>query len=221
MSTRTKLGAAAIIAAVSTLQTLDVSAREKPGFYTNLYLGPSALLSTNATETRNSGGTASGSASFDPGIGIGGAVGYRYGNGWAAELAWDYRRHGLKRLGGTSVDGDFASNTFFLNGYYRFAKFGVVRPFVGAGLGWAQEVDIDIKRNGRELSYSRSGGVAFQGILGGEIDLSANWSLVGDVRAMGVSTGSFKAEDSSAGGRITRDPNYVPISLNLGLTYRF
>jgi hypothetical protein len=221
MSARATLGAASILAAAVTFSACDVAANEKRGFYTNLYLGPSGLLSTDLTESRTQGGTASGSASFDPGFGFGGAVGYRYGNGWAAELAWDYRRHGLKRLGGTSVDGDFASNTFFLNGYYRFAKWGVVRPFVGAGLGWAQEVDIDIKRNGRELSYSRSGGVAFQGILGGEIDLSANWSLVGDVRAMGVSTGSFKAEDSSAGGRITRDPNYVPVSINLGLSYRF
>lgn len=221
MSVRAKLGAVSIIVAASTFSACDASAAEKRGFYTNVYVGPSGLLSTNLTESRTQGGTASGSTSFDPGIGFGGAFGYRYGNGWAAELAWDYRRHGLKRLGGSSVDGDFASNTFFLNGYYRFAKWGVVRPFVGAGVGWAQEVDIDIKRNGRALSYSRSGGVAFQGILGGEVDLSANWSLVGDVRAMGVSSGSFKAEDAGAGGRISSDPSYRPVSINLGLSYRF
>ena len=209
------------IAAASALSAFDASAQDAAGRYVNLYLGSSSLSSTSLTESRTSGGSASGNASFDTGVGFGGAFGYRYGNGWAAEVAWDFRRHGLKQIGSSPVDGDFASNTFFVNGYYRFAKWGDIRPFVGAGLGWTQEIDIDINRGGRELSYSRSGAAAVQVMFGGELDLSAKWSLVGDVRLMRVSTGSFKAEDSSAGGRITRDPNYVPISLNLGLTYRF
>lgn len=220
MSVQSKLGAAAI-AAASTIAAFGASAHDTAGFYANLYAGPSFLSSTNLTETRSAGGNVSGNASFDTGFGFGGAVGYRYGNGWAAELAWDYRSQGLKRVGGTTADGDFASNTFFVNGYYRFAKWGIVRPFVGAGVGWTEEIDIDINRNGRSLSYSRSGAVAVQGILGGEIDLSAKWSLVGDIRAMGVSSGSFSAENGNAGGTLSGDLEYRPVSLNIGLSYRF
>jgi outer membrane protein W len=220
MSVQSKLGAAAI-AAASTIAAFGASAHDTAGFYANLYAGPSFLSSTNLTETRNAAGNVSGNASFDTGFGFGGAVGYRYGNGWAAELAWDYRSQGLKRVGGTTADGDFASNTFFVNGYYRFAKWGIVRPFVGAGVGWTEEIDIDINRNGRSLSYSRSGAVAVQGILGGEIDLSAKWSLVGDIRAMGVSSGSFSAENGNAGGTLSGDLEYRPVSLNIGLSYRF
>lgn len=220
MSVQSKLGAAAI-AAASAIAAFGASAHDTAGFYANLYAGPSFLSSTNLTETRSAGGNVSGNASFDTGFGFGGAVGYRYGNGWAAELAWDYRSQGLKRVGGTTADGDFASNTFFVNGYYRFAKWGIVRPFVGAGVGWTEEIDIDINRNGRSLSYSRSSAVAVQGILGGEIDLSAKWSLVGDIRAMGVSSGSFSAENGNAGGTLSGDLEYRPVSLNIGLSYRF
>lgn len=220
MSVQSKLCAAAI-AAASTIAAFGASAHDTAGFYANLYAGPSFLSSTNLTETRSAGGNVSGNASFDTGFGFGGAVGYRYGNGWAAELAWDYRSQGLKRVGGTTADGDFASNTFFVNGYYRFAKWGIVRPFVGAGVGWTEEIDIDINRNGRSLSYSRSGAVAVQGILGGEIDLSAKWSLVGDIRAMGVSSGSFSSENGNAGGTLSGDLEYRPVSLNIGLSYRF
>ncbi|MDV7399745.1 hypothetical protein RZS08_50490, partial [Arthrospira platensis SPKY1] len=93
--------------------------------------------------------------------------------------------------------------------------------FVGAGIGWAQEVDIDITRNGQELSYSRSGGAAIQAIVGGEIDISDRWSLVGDVRWTRVNSGTFKAENASSGGVLTGKPKYQPLSLNLGVTYKF
>ncbi|MCA3071053.1 MAG: porin family protein [Rhodocyclaceae bacterium] len=221
MSVHARSGAALIIAMASTFSAFDASAKDVAGRYVSLYAGPSSLSSTTLTESRTSGGTASGDTSFDTGVGFGGAFGYRYGNGWAAEVAWDFRRHGVKKIGTSSVDGDFASNTFFVNGYYRFAKWGDIRPFVGAGLGWTQEIDIDIKRNGRELSYSRSGAAAVQVMFGGEWDLSPKWSLVGDVRLMRVSTGTFDAEDAAAGGRISGDIKYRPVSINLGVTYRF
>ncbi len=221
MSAHARSGAALLLVMASTFAAPEVFARDTAGRYVNLYAGSSSLSSTTLTESRTSGGTASGNTSFDTGVGFGGAFGYRYGNGWAAEVAWDFRRHGIKQIGASPVDGDFASNTFFVNGYYRFAKWGDIRPFVGAGLGWTQEIDIDINRGGRELSYSRSGAAAVQVMFGGELDLSAKWSLVGDVRLMRVSTGSFKAEEPAAGGAISGDVKYRPVSINLGVSYRF
>jgi outer membrane protein W len=221
MSVRARSTAAMAIVAAFALPAVQASAQETAGRYFSVYVGPSSLSSTTVSESRGAGGVASGSATFDTGVGIGGAFGYRYGNGWAAEVAWDYRRHGLKQIGGSTVDGDFASNTFFLNGYYRFSKWGNIRPFVGAGIGWTQELDIDISRSGRELSYSRSGGTAIQVMFGGEMELSPRWSLLGDVRVMRVGNGTFKAEDAAAGGTISGDLRYRPVSVNLGLSYRF
>lgn len=203
------------------LSPSSVLAQETPGSYASLYVGSSNLSSTTVTESRLLGPVLSGKASFGSGLGAGGAIGYRYGNGLAAELAWDYRRHDLKRVGAAVVGGDFASNTFFLNGYYRFPKTGSLRPFVGAGIGWNQEIDIDIERGGLGLSYSRSGSVAFQAIVGGEIELTDKWSLVADLRWMRINAGAFKPENAAAGGLLLNKPKYQPAAFHLGVSYRF
>lgn len=221
MSAKVKLCASFLVAATVTLAAFDTSAHDVSGFYSTIYVGPSILPSTNLTETRSGSTTSTGRARFDSGFGAGGAFGYRYGNGLAAEIAFDYRSHSLNRLGGASVEGDFASKTLFLNGYYRFAKWGVVRPFAGAGVGWTQEIDLDIKRDGRAISYSRSGALALQGILGGEVELSERWSLVGDLRVMQIGSGRFKTETQGTGGAISGNLGYSPISANFGLSYRF
>jgi len=208
-------------AAITAFTTTATLSKEEPGSYLNLYTGTSNLSSTNLTESRPAASTLNGKAKFGSGVGLGGSYGYRYGNGWAAEIQWDYRRHDLKNVAGTTLDGDFASNTLFLNGYYRFDKIGSIRPFLGAGIGWTQEIDIDITRNGQELSYSRSGGAAIQAIAGGEYDISEKWSLVGDLRWMRVNSGTFKAENAASGGVLVGKPKYQPVSLNLGLSYKF
>ena len=221
MLAKANLSTALLLAAATSLAAFEAAAHDTSGFYSTIYVGPSFLPSTNLTETRSPGTTASGDARFDTGVGVGGAFGYRYGNGLAAEIAFDYRTHGLKSIGGTTADGDFASKTVFLNGYYRFAKWNVVRPFVGAGLGWTPEIDFDINRDGRSLSYSRSGALALQGIVGGEVELTERWSLVGDLRIKQIGSGSFKSENAGAASAISGDLDYRPISANLGLSYRF
>ncbi|MFM8609298.1 MAG: outer membrane beta-barrel protein [Burkholderiaceae bacterium] len=210
-----------LIAAAAALTATASLATDAAGSYIHLYGGPSTLSSTQLGESRPGLPTLNGKASFASNIGLGGAYGYRYGNGWAAEIQWDYRRHYLKSIAGATYDGDFASNVLFVNGYYRFNKVGSFRPLIGAGIGWAQETDIDIARNGQELSYSRSGGMAVQAIVGGEMDLAKKWSLVGDVRWMRINSGSFKAENTAAGATLLGQPKYQPVSVNLGITYKF
>jgi outer membrane protein W len=109
-------------------------------------------------------------------------VGRRFGNGWAAEVAWDERGNFLERVGDVAVDGNVFSTVVFLNGYYRFPAWGTVRLFIGAGLGYVIGLDIDVDRDGAEQEYSRRGGLAVQAIAGGEYSLSSRWSLSGDVR---------------------------------------
>jgi outer membrane protein W len=201
------------------LVPLSVAAQDKSGFYASVFGGPSATPSTRFSESRATGPAVGGKVEFGSGIGFGLAVGQRYSNGWAAELALDERGNTLKRVGGVAVDGNIFSEVVFLNGYYRFPAQGAIRPFIGAGLGYVVGLDIDVDRNGTEQEYSRKGGVALQAIAGGEYSLSSHWSLSGDVRWSRIGSGTFKA--STAGTTLSGDPKYQPVSLNLSVSYRF
>jgi opacity protein-like surface antigen len=207
------------IAAVVLLAPLSAAAQDEPGYYVSVYGGPSAMASTSFSESRATGPDVGGKVAFGRGIGFGAAVGQRYGNGWAAELAWDERGSFLSRVGGVAVDGNVFSTVVFLNGYYRFPAWGTVRPFVGAGLGYVIGLDIDVDRDGVEQEYSRRGGVAVQAIAGGEYSLSSRWSLSGDVRWSRMGSGTFEA--TTAGTTLSGKPKYQPASLNLGVSYRF
>jgi outer membrane protein W len=185
------------LAGLSILASMPAVAQDRSGLYVSAYGGSSSLASTSLTESRTSLSTLTGKGSFGSGSGLGGAFGYRYGNGWAAELAWDYRSLEIKRLGGSPVVRDFASTTAFINGYYRFEKLGIVRPFVGAGLGYVTEMDMDLNRDGSEQEYSRRGGVAVQAIVGGEMELTDQWSVSTDLRWSEMGSGSFQSSNSS------------------------
>jgi len=63
--------------------------------------------------------------------------------------------------------------------------------------------------------------LALQGIVGGEVELTERWSLVGDLRIKQIGSGSFKSENAGAASAISGDLDYRPISANLGLSYRF
>lgn len=210
---------AVCLATAVLLTPLSVAAVEKPGFYASVYGGPSAMASTRFSESRTTAAPVGGQVNFGYGIGFGTAVGYRYGNGWALELALDERGNTLKSIGGVPVDGNVFSEVVFLNGYHRFPARGSIRPFIGAGLGYVAVMDIDVERNGTEQEYSRQGGLAVQAIAGVEYSLSEHWSLSGDVRWSHMRSGTFKA--TTAGSALTGQPRYQPVSLNVSLSYRF
>ena len=210
---------ATCFAALVLLNPLAVAAQDEPGFYAGIYGGSSAMPSTRFSESRASGSTVGGKVAFGSGIGFGAVVGRRFGNGWAVELALDERGNFLKSVGGVAVDGNVFSEVVFLNGYYRFPAWGTVHPFIGAGLGYVIGLDIDVDRDGAEREYSRQGGVAVQAIAGAEYRLSSHWRLSGDLRWSRMQSGTFEA--TTAGTTLSGKPQYQPVSLNLGVSYRF
>ena len=209
----------ACITAAMLLVPLTVAAQDEPGFYASAYGGVTAAPSTSFSEFRAPGPAVGGKVEFGGGIGFGAAVGRRFGNGWAAELALDERGNYLNRLGGVEVDGNVFSEVVFLNGYYRFPARGAIRPFVGAGVGYVVAFDIDVDRNGTEQEYSREGGMAFQAIAGVEYSLSPHWRLNGDVRWSRIDSGTFTA--TNAGNTLSGKPKYQPASLHLGVSFLF
>ena len=105
------------------------------------------------------------------------AFGYRYGNGWSAELDWEYRTNDNDSIdfsdGASFSDGDFSSNIIYLNGYYTFNSGSpVFRPYIGAGAGWVEEIDLDLETGGMETSYSSDGDIAWQIMAGVESDIA-------------------------------------------------
>lgn len=209
----------ACIAAALLVAPLSVAAQDEAGYYASVYGGYSAMASTSFSESRATGPAVAGKVAFGSGIGFGLAVGRRFGNGWAAELAWDERGNFIDRIGGVAVDGNVFSTVVFLNGTYRFPVWGMVRPFIGAGLGYVIGLDIDVDRDGTEQEYSRRGGVAMQAIAGADYSLSPRWTLSGDVRWSRMSSGTF--EPTTAGTSLSGEPKYQPTSINLTVSYRF
>ena len=149
------------------------------------------------------------------------AGGYRFGNGWRTELAWEYRNNELTGAIG-SIDyptADFASSTLYLNGLYAFNSDSDWTPYVGAGLAFAQEIDIDFERDGVEQSYSSSGDTGVQVFAGIEYTLAPRWVLSGELRYSTITSLDLNPE-SGAPGMIT-DIDYQHTSLQLGVSYQF
>lgn len=210
----------------SLLPAAAMAQADPKGFYATLYGQHSRIGSSTAAETGARGAGNGLRAEFGGGLGFGGDFGWRYGNGWAAEVEWNYRRHSLDalKLGAATVarDGDFASNTLLINGVRRLGKSGAWTPYLGAGIGWVQEIDIDLTpaAGGAERGYSSGRKVAFQLMAGVEYVLTPRWSMAGDARWLRVGSVRLNNEEGNAGGTIG-PLTYNPVSVQLGLRYRF
>ena len=197
---------------------------EPRGFYATVYAQSSKLGSTTFDEVGSAGFGSGLTARFGTGLGLGGDIGFRYGDGWASELEWNWRRHDLKSLnrGASTIasSGDFASNIIFVNGLRRFiGQPGSWTPYVGAGLGWVQEIDLDISSGGTERAWSKKGKLAVQLIGGTEIPLGDAWRLTADVRLLRLGNVELPAEERVT-GRLTQ-PRYNPVSVQVGLRRSF
>ncbi|MEY3669107.1 MAG: hypothetical protein RL258_502 [Pseudomonadota bacterium] len=202
----------------------SMAATEPKGYYATLYAQASRLGSTSFDENGSAGFGPGLRANFESGFGFGGDIGFRYGNGWAAEVEWNYRRHNLKSLRKGSAtlvtDGDFASNIIFINGLRRFTSTsGGWTPYVGAGVGWVQEIDFDLNSTGAERAWSKQGTLGVQLIAGTEISMTKDWRLTADLRVLRLGSIELPAEEGVT-GRLSK-PTYNPVSVQVGLRRMF
>lgn len=214
------LGGLAVLASSAEAQTEDA------GFYATVYAQASRLDSTTFDESGSARFGAGLRADFDTGFGFGGDFGYLYGNGWAAEVEWNWRRHELSSLrkGSTALaavtEGDFASNILFVNGLRRFTlQSGSVVPYVGVGLGWVQEIDFDLNSGTLERAWSDQGEIALQFIGGAEFPLGDAWRISADVRLLQVGDVELPAEEGVTG--VLSKPEYNPLSVQVGIRRKF
>jgi outer membrane protein W len=213
-----------IILTVSTLISNAAFADDTGKWSVKLYGGISTMGDQSIEQTGVPGVTgATGTINSDNGFMAGGSVGYNYTNNLSVELAWDYRSNDSKTnfSDRTSFnDGNFASNIFFVNGKYTFDTIPQtnLRPYIGAGLGYVQEIDLDLVNGGVEYSYSKNNEMAYQFMTGITYTLTKKIDLDAGLRYVRVDSINLKRENGS--GEL-RNVDYDPLSLAIGLSYKF
>lgn len=158
---------------------------------------------------------------LDSGLNAGMGIGYFYNEHFALEVFWEYRSNeSITTLSDQTIfeEGNYASNLFYLNSLYFYEFDQNVQFCVGAGLGWVQEIDIDLETNGNELSYSGSGEIAIQGFVGASYRLNQRLSVDLEFRYSKVGSADLDGEQND--GMIT-ELDYDPSTIQLGLMWRF
>lgn len=213
-------------AAVALLLAAGATARAaKPqkDLYVDVYGGLSMLGSGDVVR---SGTTTKGS--YDRGFLSGAAFGKQVSPAWALEVEWFYRSNEVESMKGGSLDGvtdgDFASTNLMFNAVYTFGQGGQggsaragITPYVGLGLGFMQEVDIDLTIGGVEREHSDNWVPAAQLIAGALYPINDSFSAFFELRYHYA--GSPEMDSTSGQPKVEAD--YNGVSALLGLRYAF
>ena len=216
------IGSTVLLGCLAVLTSPLQAQTEDRGFYATVYAQSSWLDSTTFDENGSARFGPGLKAEFDGGIGFGGDIGFLYGNGWAAEFEWNWRRHDLDSLrrGNTTLvtDGDFASNVLFVNGLRRFVRpSGGWVPYVGVGLNYTHYFINGVGPNYSGLKIKDSWGVAGQ--IGFDYMLDRHWGINFDVKKIMMEP---HATVVLAGATdVTAKVKINPWIIGTGVTYRF
>ncbi len=155
---------------------------------------------------------------FNAGLGLG----YQVHKNWVLEFAWEYRSNdsAVEFAGGDRYDdGNYASNIFFLNGIHLFDNYLSWQPYVGFGVGWVQEIDIDLERPGEELSYSGDGDIGPQLFAGVSYKLNDWLELQGELRYGSFTDISLSSEVGDS--QTFNAMDYKPATFQLGVSFSY
>lgn len=179
--------------AVACLTTSTLADSEE-GFYANVSGGIN-FLGDQTLDVVIGSGVASSDAGFDASFAGGGAVGYRFANNISVEGEFLYRRAELDSVNlgdiGTFSDGDFANTQINVNAYYHFGleALPAIEPYIGAGLAYINEVDIDLEDAGGverefesdEFGFEIMAGARYAVFDRGFVDVGVRYMPIGGV----------------------------------------
>ncbi|MGB0371813.1 MAG: outer membrane protein [Opitutales bacterium] len=167
-------------------------------------------------------------AEFSSGALFGAGLGYAIDSNWAVEMEFFYRSNDAETLTGGNYGGvtesDYASTNIMLNAVYTFSDdegaplWGDFTPYLGAGVGFLQEVDVDFTVSGEEQSFSDSWVPTAQVFGGVEYYWDTRWSLF--VEARYQIAGSVEMDPETGSGS-TISADYDSMSFLTGLRFRF
>jgi opacity protein-like surface antigen len=192
-------------------------------YYVEFVLGQSLNGEDSFTTTATDLPPGPAEVDWETGVVSGLALGARLGASWRLEGEFLYRTDELGFVqfpSGTRFEkGDFSSVVISANGYFDFPDLlrssdRELRLYLGVGVGWIQEVDIDFESNGTERSYETDD-LGYQYMAGVRWKFAERWNLDFEYRALSASD----LELSSSTGTVVSD--YAPVSLGLSLGYAF
>jgi opacity protein-like surface antigen len=168
-----------------------------------------------------------GTLPLDSGNLVGGRVGRAFGNGWRLEGEFAYQ--GMDSKGpvfpprappsqAPQGAGDYASTSFAVNALYDFNLTGSEKAttYVGFGLVYLTEVDLDIGSGSAGRNYSGSGSGA-QALFGARYDVADAWTI--DVGLRYLRATGLSLDQENGAGRIRAD--YTPWAITIGIDRRF
>lgn len=163
------------------------------------------------------------SADADNGYTMGAVFGYEFDGRWRLEGEFRYRTNEFASVdlpGGSRIsNGDFSSGALGANAYWLFGDTNASwRPFVGAGLAWMQEIDLDLAEDPVNGSYSGDG-TAWQLMGGVTWALSDRWNFDFEARYLDAGSVTMDSERGDLGGRI--DADYSLFEVTAEATFRF
>lgn len=197
-----------------------MGAPDKQSWYVRPHVAYSQLSDISG-DSLVEGAAAGADIALSGGFAAGLGLGYFYRPNFAVELSWEYRSNDSEVAlddGRRFSDGNYASNSFYLNAIHHFARQDAWQPYVGGGLVWIQEVDIDLEDSGQEISFEADGDMGWQAFAGMNYWLNERWAIHGEMRygsVTGIDLGS-----ESGNGRIN-DLEYQPLSLQTGVLFYF
>lgn len=180
-------------------------------------------LGDETLEYRAGTATESAEASFDTSFLGGATVGYRLSPNWRIESELMYRRNDLSDFSVPSFpnvdEGDFASLSIGFSGLYDFDLFGQpsIRSYVGAGVVFIQEVDIDFETAGVETSFETDD-IGLQLQFGARYEFGERWFADAGIRYLLASNSELELPADST-QTVTAD--YAPLSVSVGVGWRF
>jgi opacity protein-like surface antigen len=216
-----------LTALATTLISTTAAAEEAiDRWYVSIYGGTSVLGKQDTRLSRTGQPDSTGDISTRAGWLAGGAIGLRVRPELRVELEMTYRTNELKSvdvlgLDGRPTDGDYASLMYMVNGYYDFAQwnasFATFRPYVGVGVGYAQEIDTDQSINGAPVEFSGSK-AAYQLLAGVNWHYQSRLTAGLGIRYTGASTVELESNRSGTGPLRAK---YEGLGVVASLGYRF
>lgn len=199
-----------------------VAAADDSRWYVTADVGMNVLGSEDLAY-RDGAASGSAEADFDPSFAGGGTVGWRLNDRWRLEGEVMYRRNEMDDLTlpgvGASTGGDFASLSLGASALYDFDLFDSenVTTFVGAGVVFVQEIDIDFEIGAQETSFETDD-IGFQVQFGARYDFGERWFL--DTRVRYLALSGVEMEFPADTSRIV-ESDYAPLTVTAGIGYRF
>lgn len=179
--------------------------------YLNGNLGAVWLLNSDLSQSNGTDGT----AEYDVGFGITGAVGYDFGifriEGEVGYRANDYDKVAASGQSKVKTGGDVTGWDFMANGYLDIETGTPFTPYLGGGIGFAILDSSSVNAGGITIKNGDDTVFAYQGIAGGAYSISKAWMIQLEYRFFGTTNPTYGSTESQ----------YMSNNLFVGMRYNF